>query len=92
MNFTNVAKGEFTGTSRFGTFLIEQGEIKAHLYNQRINDSYYNTFNNIEWLSSTLTHINRSNTFGMRNATSIACPLFVKVNKVKITGSKKPTN
>ncbi|PKG37487.1 metallopeptidase TldD-related protein [Psychromonas sp. Urea-02u-13] len=89
MNFTNAAKGEFTGTSRFGTFLIEQGAIKAHLYNQRINDSYHNTFNNIEWLSSTLTHINTSNTYGMRNAASIACPLFVKVNKVKITGSNK---
>ena len=89
MNFTNAAKGEFTGTSRFGTFLIEQGVIKAHLYNQRINDSYHNTFNNIEWLSSTLTHVNTSDTYGMRNASSIACPLFVKVNKVKITGSNK---
>lgn len=89
MNFTNAAKGEFTGTSRFGTFLIEQGEIKAHLYNQRINDSYHNTFNQIEWLSSTLTHINTSDTYGMRNAASIACPLFVKVNKVKITGSNQ---
>ncbi|MCP4326770.1 MAG: hypothetical protein GY787_34065 [Alteromonadales bacterium] len=87
MNFTNAAKGEFTGTSRFGTFLIEQGEIKAHLYNQRINDSYHNIFNQIEWLSSSLTHVNTSNTYGMRNASSIACPLFVKVNKVKITGS-----
>jgi predicted Zn-dependent protease len=90
MNFTNAAKGEFTGTSRFGTFLIEQGEISAHLYNQRINDSFHNTFNNIEWLSSTLTHINTSNTYEMRNAASIACPLFVKVNKVKISGSNKP--
>ena len=89
MNFTNPAKGEFTGTSRFGTFLIEHGEISAHLYNQRINDSYHNTFNNIEWLSSTLTHVNCSNTYGMRNASSVACPLFVKVNKVKITGSNK---
>ncbi|TEW43196.1 hypothetical protein E2R67_16095 [Psychromonas sp. RZ5] len=89
MNFTNAAKGEFTGTSRFGTFLIEQGEIKAHLYNQRINDSYHNTFNQIEWLSSTLTHINTSDTYGMRNAASIACPQFVKVNNVKITGSNQ---
>jgi len=89
MNFTNAAKGEFTGTSRFGTFLIEQGEITAHLYNLRINDSYHNTFNQIEWLSSTLTHINTSDTYSMRNAASVACPLFVKVNKVKITGSNK---
>ena len=89
MNFTNAAKGEFTGSSRFGTFLIEQGEITAHLYNQRINDSFHNTFNQIEWLSSSLAHINTSNTYEMRNAASLACPLFVKVNKVKITGSNQ---
>tara|TARA_R110001583_G_scaffold22377_5_gene83977 strand:+ start:10774 stop:12186 length:1413 start_codon:yes stop_codon:yes gene_type:complete len=89
MNFTNAAKGEFTGTSRFGTFLIEQGKITSHLTNQRINDSYHNIFNNIEWLSSSLTHINTSDSYDMRNAASIACPLFVKINKVNITGSNK---
>jgi predicted Zn-dependent protease len=92
MNFTNAAKGEFTGTSRFGTFLIEKGEIKYHLYNQRINDSYHNIFNNIEWLSSSLTHINTSDSYGMRNASSIACPLFVKINNVNITGSNKSSH
>ncbi|WP_413698934.1 metallopeptidase TldD-related protein [Psychromonas sp. KJ10-10] len=89
MNFTNPAKGEFTGSSRFGTFLIENGKIASQLKNQRINDSYHNIFNNIEWLSSTLTHINTSNTYDMRNATSIACPQFVKVNNVNITGSSQ---
>ena len=87
LNFTNPAKGEFTGSSRFGTFLIDQGKVRAHLYNLRINDSFHNTFNNIEWLSHTLTHVDCSNTYDMRNAQSVACPLFVKVNKVKITGS-----
>ncbi|MCE0555669.1 metallopeptidase TldD-related protein [Motilimonas sp. E26] len=90
MNLTNAAKGEFTGSSRFGTFLIADGEIKAHLYNQRINDSYHRIFNQIEWLSSQLHHVNMSSTYGMRSASSIACPRFVKVNKVKITGSSAP--
>jgi len=90
MNFTNPAKGEFTGTSRFGTFLIEGGEIKSHLYNLRINDSYHNIFNQIEWLSKKIAHVNTSDTYGMRSASSIACPQFVKVNNVKITGSSAP--
>lgn len=90
MNFTNAAKGEFTGTSRFGTLLMENGEIKSHLYNLRINDSYHNLFSQIEWLSKKLTHVNTSTTYEMRSASSIACPLFVKVNDVKITGSNAP--
>ncbi|MCE2572741.1 metallopeptidase TldD-related protein [Motilimonas eburnea] len=91
MNITHAAKGEFTGTSRFGTLLIEDGQVKAHLYNQRINDSYHRIFNQIEWLSSQLSHVNMSNTYGMRNASSISCPQFVKVNKVNITGSSAPS-
>ncbi|MFO6423058.1 metallopeptidase TldD-related protein [Motilimonas sp. KMU-193] len=87
MNVTQASKGEFTGTSRFGTYLLADGEIKAHLYNLRINDAYPRLFNNIEWLSAQLSHANISNTYGMRLASSIACPLFVKVNQVPITGS-----
>lgn len=87
MNFTNPSKGEFTGSSRFGTFLIEDGEIKNHLYNQRINDSFHRIFNNIAWLSEVSKNINTSNTYGMRRASAIRCPKYVKVKAVKITGS-----
>ncbi len=90
MNFTNATKGEFTGTSRFGTFLIENGKIQNHLFNLRINDSYMRIFNNVEWLSNRIAHVNTSNTYGVRMASSIACPNFVKVNNVKITDSSAP--
>lgn len=90
MNFTNAAKGEFTGTSRFGTFFVKGGEIQNHVYNLRINDSFHHIFNNVEWLSDKLAHINTSDTYGMRSASSIACPKFVKVNDVSITGSSAP--
>ncbi len=92
MNITQAAKGEFTGTSRFGTYLLADGEVKAHLYNLRINDAYPRLFNHIEWLSAQLSHANTSNTYGMRSASSIACPLFVKVNQVPITGSSASSN
>ena len=90
MNFTNPAKGEFTGTSRFGTFLIEDGKITNHLFNLRINDSYMRIFNHVEWLSRSIGHVNTSNTYGMRMAHSVACPQYVKVNGVKISGSSAP--
>lgn len=89
MNITNAAKGEFTGSSRFGTLLIEDGEVKGHLYNLRLNDTYYNIFNNIKWLSKELTHINTSNTYGHRMSSSIMCPKFALVQNVQITGTTK---
>lgn len=90
MNFTNPSKGEFTGTSRFGTFLVDKGEIQNHLYNLRINDSYKDLFKQVEWLSDKLTHVNQSDSYGMRMAGSVASPVFVKINGVKITGSSAP--
>jgi len=87
MNFTNPAKGEFTGTSRFGTFLIENGKVSHHIYNLRIIDSFHSIFNNIEWLSSKLEQVNFSNTYGLRLAGSVTCPRYARVNRVKISGS-----
>ncbi|EQC49299.1 TldD/PmbA family protein [Bacteriovorax sp. BSW11_IV] len=89
MNITNAAKGEFTGSSRFGTLLIEDGQIKGHLYNLRLNDSYFNIFNNIEWFSKELTHVNTATTYGHRMSSSITCPKFTKVHNVQITGTAK---
>jgi predicted Zn-dependent protease len=89
LNFTNPAKGEFTGTSRFGTFMMENGEINSHLFNLRINDSFHDIFNQVEWLSERISHVNTSDTYGLRTALSIACPRYVKVNNVKITGTSK---
>ncbi len=87
MNSTNPARGEFTGTSRFGTLLMENGEVKSHLYNLRINDSFHRIFNQVEWLSGRLESVNMSNTYFKRQSSSIACPAFVKVSAVKITGT-----
>ena len=87
MNMTNVAKGEFTGSSRFGTFLIENGKVTKHLYNLRVCDSFHRIFNNVEWLSPTLEQVNISNTYGLRNPAATTCPTYVKVKNVPITDS-----
>lgn len=87
LNFTNPTKGEFTGTSRFGTFLIENGEVKSHLYNLRLNDDFFNLFNNIEWLSKELGHCSVSSSYGLRWPFAVTAPKFVQINGVNITAT-----
>jgi predicted Zn-dependent protease len=87
MNFTNRTKGEFTGSSRFGTFLIEDCKIKNHLYNLRINDSYFNIFNNIEWLSKELAHTSQSSSYGLRWPLACTSPRFTFIKNVNISAS-----
>ncbi|PIP96247.1 MAG: hypothetical protein COW00_20005 [Bdellovibrio sp. CG12_big_fil_rev_8_21_14_0_65_39_13] len=90
MNFTNVAKGEFTATSRFGTYLISEGKVQDHLYNIRVNDSFHHVFNNVHWLSSKITSVNLSSTYGMRLASSVSVPEWIEVKDVPITACFAP--
>ncbi|MCP4692350.1 MAG: hypothetical protein GY859_30170 [Desulfobacterales bacterium] len=87
MNSPNRAKGEFTGSSRFGTMLMEGGAVRSHLYNLRINDTLYHVFRNLEWLSERVVHADVSDTYGVRMADAVALPAFVKVKNLKITGT-----
>ncbi|MBT7608248.1 MAG: hypothetical protein HN576_00735 [Bacteriovoracaceae bacterium] len=87
INFTNPTKGEFTGTSRFGTFLIENGEVKSHLHNLRINDNFFNIFNNIDWLSKNLGHTCLASSYGLRWPFSCTSPLYSKIDGVNISGT-----
>ena len=87
MNSPNRAKGEVTATSRFGTFLIEDGKIKNHLYKLRINEDLFKIFSNIEWLSRQSAFANTSDTYGLRMASAVQLPIYTKVKGVNITGS-----
>ncbi len=89
MNLTNPTLGEFTGVSRFGTFLVEDGEVTAHYYNLRINDSLRRIFNNVEWLSSATQGVDLSHTYYRRKPSGIITPKFVKVSNVNITATSK---
>ena len=92
MNSPNYAKGEVTATSRFGTFLIENGEIKSHLYNLRVNEDLFKVFSNIEWLSKEATFANTSDTYGLRMASAIQLPVYTKVKGINITGTNNTVN
>lgn len=85
MNFTNIGKGEFTCTSRFGTFMVKNGKVESVLNNVRINDSYFNMFTNVEYLSKNAIDINTGSTYGLRKSSAMKIPAFVKVKGVNIT-------
>lgn len=90
MNLTNSTLGEFTGVSRFGTFLIADGEVKAHLYNLRLNDSLKRLFNNVDWVGSSARAVDFSTTYDRRSPDGVSCPEYVKFRDVKITATSKP--
>jgi PmbA protein len=51
LNFINPMLTTVTGTTRDGTFLIENGKITAPVTDMRISQSMLETFNNVEVLS-----------------------------------------
>ena len=85
MNSPNSSIGEITATTRFGTFLIENGRVLNHLVNCRLNDTLFNIFNNIKWFSKRVGHVNLSDTYDERLARSLTCPYYMKVDGVSIS-------
>ncbi len=53
VNFLNPMKTQVTGTTRDGTFLIENGKVGGAIKNMRINQSILEAFANAEMISKT---------------------------------------
>ncbi|MGA1868855.1 MAG: metallopeptidase TldD-related protein [bacterium] len=85
MHSPNRAAGEITATTRFGTFLLEDGKVKKHFINFRLHDTLFNIFSNIEWLSSTLSAVNLADTYDLRFAKSLTAPLYMRVKGVSLS-------
>lgn len=51
INYMNPMKTMVTGTTRDGTFLIEEGKIKSAVKNMRIGQSILEAFSNVEMMS-----------------------------------------
>jgi len=51
INYMNPMKTQVTGTTRDGTFLIEDGKIKSAVKNMRIGQSILEAFSNVEMMS-----------------------------------------
>ena len=52
VNYLNPMKTMVTGTTRDGTFLIENGVITKPIKNMRISQSLLEAFNNVDLISS----------------------------------------
>ena len=52
LNFVNPMRTTVTGTTRDGTFLIENGKITSPIEDMRVNQSMLESFSNAEALSS----------------------------------------
>ena len=51
INYMNPMLTQVTGTTRDGTYLIENGEIKSAVSNMRIGQSILEAFSNVELMS-----------------------------------------
>jgi len=51
INYMNPMKTQVTGTTRDGTFLIENGKIKSAVKNMRMGQSILEAFSNVEMMS-----------------------------------------
>ncbi len=89
MNIVNMTEGIITACSRFGA-LIFDAENKIRIpFNFRITDNFFNLFSDIEWISSESVAVNTSNSYGMRSATAVLAPKFIKIKNVSITHVNK---
>lgn len=79
MNFTNLNRGDFTATARFGAYLLKDGKVVGNPGRVRLNLSLFEILNKVEWLSNLGVHVNTSSSYDVRLASSIKVPKFMKV-------------
>lgn len=79
MNFTNLNRGEFTATARFGAYLLQDGKIIGNPGPVRLNLSVFDMLNKVEWLSSECVDVNTSSSYDVRLPNSIRVPKFIKI-------------
>lgn len=83
----NTNQGLFTGMTRYGTYLVEDGKVTARLPNLRFLDALPRMLQNTAWLSARddLTFSNEF--YGIRPAPVYIVPAFAQIDGFKVTGS-----
>lgn len=75
LNFSNRTQGRFTGMTRFATFWVEEGEIRAPLNVMRFDDSVLNLLgNNLAALTAERELLIDSESYGQRSTSSMLLP------------------
>ncbi len=85
MNMPSMARGIFTGSSRFSATMVEDGRIVAPIFSTRITDSFQSVLSNVRTLSSAAVSQNQSNTYRRRSPRAMSVPSYAVVEGVKIT-------
>ena len=75
LNWSDRSNGRITGMTRYASFLVENGEIKAPIYQMRFDDSFYDFFgaNLLSISDENMTSPNVS-TYGGRSLGGSKCP------------------
>ena len=75
LNWSDQPNGRITGMTRYASFWVENGEIKAPIDQMRFDDSFYNFFgNNLSKISSSSDVIPDVSTYGGRSLGGVKCP------------------
>lgn len=85
MNMPSMARGIFTGSSRFSATMVEDGEITGPIFSTRITDTFQNVLGSMRTLSSAAVSQNQSNTYARRSPRAMGVPSYAVVEGVKIT-------
>lgn len=87
VNLPSIAKGIFTGSSRFSALLIEGGKVVSPIFSTRVTDSFENILGNVSVISSRAESVNGSNTYGRRTPRASTVPSYIVAENVRITDS-----
>ncbi|MCU0610407.1 MAG: metallopeptidase TldD-related protein [Candidatus Eisenbacteria bacterium] len=87
MHVPSMAKGLFTGSSRFSAVVVERGKIVAPLFSSRVTESFQNLFNNLAVLAAERVSVNLSDTYGRRAPVAWSIPRYAVAEGVHITDS-----
>ena len=90
MNYTRLVdsnNGSFTGLTRFGTYIVEDGTIVARAPNLRFIESIPRAFNNVDWLSAEETVMLPPEIVTFEPQQLFNVPVYGLVRDFQITGS-----
>ena len=85
LNWSDQPNGRITGMTRYASFWVENGEIKAPIEQMRFDDSFYNFFgNNLSAVSNKAETIPDVSTYGGRSLGGTKCPGVI-INDFELT-------
>ncbi|MBR9700490.1 hypothetical protein GOV11_01345 [Candidatus Woesearchaeota archaeon] len=84
---TNMSQGSFTGITRYGTLLVENGEIVARVPNLRFLESVPHILNETDWLSSEQVISPMPEMSGTDPWPTFIVPKYMQVRNFNVIGS-----